>query len=151
VIARPRSREAVGCPPPGQRPGEGTSIGELGISRGEMIDSPRYAGAGTPKPDFDVDIEYAPLWAGESVDVVNDILPAGEIVRRLAREAERALAERYPPIRLEPLFQRGDRRATNKERVASAQVGQTNDVRDGFVVEVDKKRRMPWPMWSKQQ
>ena len=32
----------------------------------------------------------------ESVAVVNDILPAGEIVRRLAREAERALAEPLP-------------------------------------------------------
>lgn len=88
--------EAAGCPPAGQRPGEGTSIGKLGISTGEMIDSPRYAGAGTPKPDFEVDIEYAPLWAGESVDVVNDILPAGEIVRCLARQAERALAEPPP-------------------------------------------------------
>ena len=88
--------EAAGCPPAGQRPGEGTSIGKLGISTGEMIDSPRYAGAGTPKPDFEVDLEYAPLWAGESVDVVNDILPAGEIVRRLARQAERALAEPPP-------------------------------------------------------
>lgn len=79
--------EAAGCPPPGQRPGEGTSIGKLG-----KVDWPRYAGAGTPKPDFEGDLDYAPLWAGESVSVVNDILPAGEIVRRLAQDAEAALA-----------------------------------------------------------
>ena len=85
--------EAAGCPPPGRRPGEGTSIGKLHTSTGKQFDWPRYAGAGTPKPDFEGDLDYAPLWAGESVSVVNDILPAGEIVRRLARDAEAALAE----------------------------------------------------------
>ncbi|HKB93272.1 MAG TPA: hypothetical protein VKC62_03435, partial [Gaiellaceae bacterium] len=83
----------AGCPPPGRRPGEGTSIGKLHTSTGKQFDWPRYAGAGTPKPDFEGDLDYAPLWAGESVSVVNDILPAGEIVRRLARDAEAALAE----------------------------------------------------------
>src|SRR5207248_2494413 len=76
--------EAAGSPPSGQRPGEGTSIGHLTTSTGERVEWPRYAGAGTPKPDFDGDLDYAPLWAGESVSAVNDILPAGEIVRRLA-------------------------------------------------------------------
>lgn len=32
-------------------------------------------------PDFDGDVEYAPLWAGESCSVVNDVKPAGHIVR----------------------------------------------------------------------
>lgn len=82
--------EAAGCPPPGQRPGEGTSIGKRSTPTGEVVEWPRYA-IGTAPPDFDGDIEYAPLWAGESVSVVNDILPAGEIVRRLAREAEARL------------------------------------------------------------
>jgi nitronate monooxygenase len=80
--------EAAGCPPSGQRPGEGTSIGTRTISTGESIDWPRYAGAGTPGPDFDGDIEYAPLWAGESVSAIDDILPAGDIVARLARDAD---------------------------------------------------------------
>jgi hypothetical protein len=31
------------------------------------------------------------MWAGESVEVVNDVLPATEIVRRLARDAAAAL------------------------------------------------------------
>lgn len=82
--------EAAGCPPSGERPGEGVPIGTLSTSGGGAIDWPRYAGAGTPKPDFDGDLDYAPLWAGESVSVVNDILPAGDIVRRLVREAEAA-------------------------------------------------------------
>ena len=38
------------------------------------------------------DVEYAPLWAGESCNVVNDIKPAAEIVRDLVRDAEAALA-----------------------------------------------------------
>jgi len=44
-------------------------------------------------PDFDGDPEYAPMWAGESCSVVNDIKPAATIVRDLVREAETALAE----------------------------------------------------------
>ena len=57
--------EAAGRPPPGQRPGEGTPIGTLVRSSGERIDWPRYA-VGVAGPDFDGDIEDAPLWAGES-------------------------------------------------------------------------------------
>lgn len=82
--------EAAGCPPTGERPGEGTSIGRKSMSTGEKIDWPRYA-IGTPPPDFDGDVEYAPLWAGESVSVVNDVKPAAEIVRDLVAGAERAL------------------------------------------------------------
>jgi hypothetical protein len=37
------------------------------------------------------DLEYAPLWAGESVELVHDIVPAGEVVRRIAAEADEAL------------------------------------------------------------
>jgi len=43
-------------------------------------------------PDFDGDIEYAPLWAGVSVSNVNDILPAAEIIRSLLRDAEAVLS-----------------------------------------------------------
>jgi nitronate monooxygenase/enoyl-[acyl-carrier protein] reductase II len=61
------------------------------MSTGGLVEWPRYA-IGTAPPDFDSDIEYAPLWAGESCSVVNDIKPAAEIVRDLVREAETALA-----------------------------------------------------------
>lgn len=82
--------EAAGRPPSGSRPGEGTPIGHYTTGAGERIDWPRYA-IGVAAPDFDGDIEYAPLWAGTSVSVVNDIKPALEIVRELVREAEVAL------------------------------------------------------------
>jgi hypothetical protein len=44
-------------------------------------------------PDFDGDVDYAPLWAGESCSVVNDIKPAAQIVHDLVHDAEVALAE----------------------------------------------------------
>src|SRR6266851_8158382 len=52
----------------------------------------RYA-VGVAGPDFDGDIEDAPLWAGESCTVVNDIMPAEQIVRDLAAEAEAELGQ----------------------------------------------------------
>lgn len=82
--------EAAGSPPSGSRPGEGTSIGHYLNSAGEQIDWPRYA-IGVAGPDFDGDIEYAPLWAGTSVSVVTDIKPAAEIMSDLVREAAAAL------------------------------------------------------------
>jgi NAD(P)H-dependent flavin oxidoreductase YrpB (nitropropane dioxygenase family) len=84
--------EAAGRPPSGSRPGEGTSIGHYTTAAGERIDWPRYA-IGVAPPDFDGDIEYAPLWAGTSVSVVNDIKPAAEIVRDVVRETEAALGD----------------------------------------------------------
>jgi nitronate monooxygenase/enoyl-[acyl-carrier protein] reductase II len=83
--------DAAGRPPPGQRPGEGTSIGKRRSRSGVVADWPRYA-VGTAPPDFEGDIDYAPLWAGESCSVVNDIKPAGEIVRDLVRDAEASMA-----------------------------------------------------------
>jgi nitronate monooxygenase len=78
--------EAAGRPPPGSRPGEGISIGRRRLSSAEWAEWPRYA-VGTVPPDFEGDVEYAPMWAGESCSVVNDIKPAAEIVRDLVREA----------------------------------------------------------------
>jgi nitronate monooxygenase/enoyl-[acyl-carrier protein] reductase II len=42
--------------------------------------------------DFEGDVEYGPLWAGESCSLVHDIRPAGDIVRDLVREAEETIA-----------------------------------------------------------
>jgi nitronate monooxygenase len=81
--------EAAGRPPPGQRPGEGTPIGTLITSSGQKLDWPRYA-VGIAGPDFDGDIDDAPLWAGESCTVVHDVKPAALIVRDLVAEAEAA-------------------------------------------------------------
>src|SRR6202163_3149281 len=82
--------DAAGRPPTGERPGEGMSIGKRKLSTGEVAEWPRYA-IGSVPPDFDGDVEDAPLWAGESCTVVNDIKPAGQIVRDLVRDAKAAL------------------------------------------------------------
>lgn len=75
--------EAAGRPPSGARPGEGTSIGKRTGMDGQRRDWPRYS-IGVATPDFDGDVEYSPMWAGQSCTVVNDIKPAGDIVRELA-------------------------------------------------------------------
>ncbi len=87
---------AAGRPPSGQRPGEGTAIGCNPSSSGVIRDWPRYA-VGVAAPEFDGDIEYAPLWAGESCSVVSDIKPAGEIVKDLVRHAADTLAASAAP------------------------------------------------------
>ena len=83
--------DAAGRPPPGQRPGEGTSVGTLRLPSGETYELPRYAGAGTPLVGFEGDLDYPAMWAGESVEAVNDVLPAAQIVRKLAEDAAAAL------------------------------------------------------------
>lgn len=81
--------DAAGRPAPGERPGEGEVIGKQRLPWAE-IDWRRYE-VGMATPAFDGDPEDAPLWAGLSIDVVNEIKPAAAIVRDLAREAEEAL------------------------------------------------------------
>ncbi|HXN04975.1 MAG TPA: nitronate monooxygenase [Candidatus Acidoferrum sp.] len=83
--------EAAGRPPTGSRPGEGRSIGHRRMGSGAIREWPRYA-IGVATPDFDGDIDYAPLWAGESCSVVHDIKPAAQIVRDLVAEAQITLA-----------------------------------------------------------
>lgn len=83
--------EAAGRPSPGDRPGEGTTIGSMRLPSGDTYAMPRYAGAGSPIMGFEGDLDYMAMWAGESVGVVNDVRPAGEIVARLASEAAAAL------------------------------------------------------------
>jgi NAD(P)H-dependent flavin oxidoreductase YrpB (nitropropane dioxygenase family) len=82
--------EAAGRPASGHRPGEGSAIGtrEIGNVRTDCL---RYAPL-MLTADFDGDVEYGPLWAGESCNLVNDILPAAQIVRDLVRQAEATIA-----------------------------------------------------------
>jgi NAD(P)H-dependent flavin oxidoreductase YrpB (nitropropane dioxygenase family) len=84
--------DAAGRPPPGSRPGEGTAVGTLRLPSGEAYELPRYGGAGSPLVTFEGDLDYQAMWVGESVEVVHDVLPAAEIVRRLVEEAGAALA-----------------------------------------------------------
>jgi len=83
--------EAAGRPSPGSRPGEGTTIGTVRLASGETYDLPRYVGAGSALVTFEGELDYMPLWAGESVAVVHDVVPAGELVARLAADAAAAL------------------------------------------------------------
>jgi NAD(P)H-dependent flavin oxidoreductase YrpB (nitropropane dioxygenase family) len=87
--------EAAGRPRPGHRPGEGTIVGTIRLPSGQTLDLPRYGGAGSPLVGFEGDLDYPAMWAGESVDVVNEVLPAGEIVRRLAEDAVVAIGSGY--------------------------------------------------------
>ena len=82
--------DAAGRPPSGERPHEGEPIGfhRSPYREGEV---PRYASY-MLTPWFEGELELGPLWAGESVALVEEVLPAGEIVRRIAREADEALA-----------------------------------------------------------
>jgi NAD(P)H-dependent flavin oxidoreductase YrpB (nitropropane dioxygenase family) len=83
--------EAAGRPLPGQRPGEGIPIGSFRGPSGERVPWPRYA-VGVATVDFEGDIEYAPLWAGESCGVVNELKPAAAIVRDLVVDSMTALS-----------------------------------------------------------
>jgi nitronate monooxygenase/enoyl-[acyl-carrier protein] reductase II len=83
--------EAAGCPPPGERPGEGTVIGTRRLRSGQVQPWPRYA-VGMMPPTFEGDTPAVPLLAGESCGVIEAVKPAAEIVRDLARDAEAALA-----------------------------------------------------------
>jgi nitronate monooxygenase/enoyl-[acyl-carrier protein] reductase II len=78
--------EAAGRPPSGTRPGEGQIVGRMTVD-GAMTDVPRYF-VGNPATDFEGDMEYVALYAGESCDLVNDVKPAAAIVRDVVREAE---------------------------------------------------------------
>lgn len=85
-----REWDAAGRPPSGERPGEGTPIGTLRLPWGD-VEWLRYS-SGMLVPDFEGDVEFAPMWAGESCSVVSDVKPAAEIVHELVHEAEVALA-----------------------------------------------------------
>ena len=82
---------AAGRPRPGRRPGEGTFVGTMRLSSGQLFEFPRYGGSGSPLVGFEGDLDYTALWAGRSVEYVNDVKPAREIVRTLAEDAAAAL------------------------------------------------------------
>ena len=44
------------------------------------------------------DADEAPLFIGQDAGLINDIVPAAEIVSRIAREAEEILAKRFPSL-----------------------------------------------------
>jgi nitronate monooxygenase/enoyl-[acyl-carrier protein] reductase II len=66
------------------------TIGRTTAITGEQVEVERYRPF-MSTPSFDGDLEEAPLWAGQSAELVHDIAPAGELVARIVGDAERAL------------------------------------------------------------
>ena len=83
--------EAAGRPPPGERPGEGATLGVV-VAGERSVEVLRYTSF-TATPQFEGDFDQVPLWAGMSVGLVNDVRPAGEIVRDTVRQAAQILGE----------------------------------------------------------
>ncbi len=83
--------EEAGRPAPGARPGEGEPV----AARADGTPIPRYASS-DPERGMTGDLEALALYAGQGVGILREVLPAGEIVRRMAAEAERALAGLAP-------------------------------------------------------
>ena len=80
--------EAAGRPPSGARPGEGEVIARS-RSLGEIV---RYQSS-TPGADFEGDIDALSLFAGQSVGLVSEIKPAGDIVREIVGQAQSTLGK----------------------------------------------------------
>lgn len=75
------------------RPGEGDVVAMDG-------DEPIHRYESTSPHEFLLgEVEPLPMWAGQSVGVVGDVLPAAEIVRRIADEAAEALDRARVTIR----------------------------------------------------
>lgn len=84
-----RRWEEAGRPAPGSRPGEGEAV----AAAPDGTEILRYSSA-DPELGATGDLEALALYAGQSAGLVHEVLPAGEIVRRIAAEAERVLGVR---------------------------------------------------------
>ena len=78
---------AAGRPAPGSRPGEG----EVLARRADGSEILRYSSV-SPRVGTTGNVAELSLWAGQGVGLVHEVLPAAEIVRRVAAQAERVLA-----------------------------------------------------------
>lgn len=79
--------EAAGRPDPGDRPGEDDVIARTGD--GEPIE--RYDEA-LATPDVEGEIDGMALYAGQSVGLVDEVLPAAELVTELVAEMREAIS-----------------------------------------------------------
>jgi NAD(P)H-dependent flavin oxidoreductase YrpB (nitropropane dioxygenase family) len=89
VIVNDGARLALGREAEAIRDAAGQIIGST-ILNAQKIPVPRYS-AILPTRDFVGDIEQTCLTAGQSAGNIDEILPAGEIVRRMTNEAKAVL------------------------------------------------------------
>ena len=78
--------EAAGRPEPGGRPGEGETVAQF--ADGRAVE--RYSDV-IPLPGMTGAVEALALYAGQSVGLVSEIQPAGDIVAEVANEARSVL------------------------------------------------------------
>jgi len=78
--------EASGCPPVGQRPGEGDVLGTTADGQPIL----RYEDT-APRLGFQGDIPAMCCYAGTSCAAIQDLPPAGELVERLWEECRKAM------------------------------------------------------------
>src|SRR5204863_7028974 len=88
AIVNEGARAALGREAEAIEQAKGQTIGST-VLNGQTIPLPRYS-AILPTGDFNGDIEQACLTAGQSAGNIGDILPAGEIIRRMTSEAKAA-------------------------------------------------------------
>lgn len=89
AIVNDGARVAIGRESDAIADAQGQIIGST-VLNGQTIPVPRYS-AILPTRDFAGDIEQACLTAGQSAGNIDEILPAGEVVRRMTSEAKAAL------------------------------------------------------------
>lgn len=82
--------ERAGRPAPGQRPGEGEEIGRVGDGDARIY-LQRYS-VMPPVRGFDGDLDLAALYAGESVERIETLDGAADLVERLLTELRAAVA-----------------------------------------------------------
>jgi len=83
---------AAGRPPSGQRPGEGDILAH----RADGSEIVRYQSISV-RDSVSGNVADLSLWAGQGAGLVHDVLPAGEIVRRVTAQAEAVLAALAKP------------------------------------------------------
>jgi NAD(P)H-dependent flavin oxidoreductase YrpB (nitropropane dioxygenase family) len=88
--------ERAGSPPTGKRPGEGELVAQLRMGE-QAVELQRYT-VFPPSTDVQGDLDSLPFYAGQSVNLVDEIRPAGEIVRAIASEAEAVINSRLAAI-----------------------------------------------------
>lgn len=88
--------ERAGRPGSGNRPGEGVAIVKM---RRPDMEIPLVNYTVMPPTDYtEGEIDRLPHYAGQSCSLIKEILPAGEIVRRIVAEAAALIGDRLAPL-----------------------------------------------------